>query len=229
MAFRKALPHSVRTLRHGSENEVMEQKPRMKTATGMSCLTAPVARASLKMAAAAVCVLVSVAPSVPAGARGGFHGMGGFGMHGDGRMGRGELVTMPAYVLITVSSITDADAFKKALQDLTASTAPFSGRLAVDAEKSAAWEGISSEQIVMLQFASAGQGQSWKDSDAFKSFDTELKRSSTSTMQFVQGLPMPAGGGRGRGGRFDAKAFEPNVKDYDRLLNRQLKNICKGC
>ena len=48
-------------------------------------------------------------------------------------------------------------------------------------------------------------------------------------MQLVQGLPMPAGGGRGRGGRFDAKAFEPNVKDYDRLLNRQLKNICKGC
>ena len=45
-------------------------------------------------------------------------------------------------------------------------------------------------------------------------------------MQLVQGLPMPVGrGGRG----LDAKAFEPNVQDYDRLLDKRIKAICKGC
>jgi hypothetical protein len=32
-----------------------------------------------------------------------------------------------------------------------------------------------------------------------------------------------------RRGRFEAKAFEPNVQDFDRLLNQRLKTICKGC
>jgi hypothetical protein len=80
----------------------------------------------------------------------------------------------------------------------------------------------------MLQFPNAEQAQAWKNSDAFKSFDADLRRSTTSTMQPVQGLPMPSGRGD-RGGRFDAKAFEPNVKDYDRLLDQRIKNICKGC
>jgi hypothetical protein len=53
-------------------------------------------------------------------------------------------------------------------------------------------------------------------------------------MQIFEGLPMPAthriGGGRaGRGNaRFDQKAFEPNVKEYDRMLSK-MHGICKGC
>lgn len=145
-------------------------------------------------------------------------------------MSRGELPTASVYVLIAVSSITNANVFKKTLEDLTASVAPFFGHLAVDSEKPVAWEGATPQHILMIQFANAQQAQSWKDSDAFKSFETGIRGSSTLAIQLVQGLPMPAtGAGRGRGARFDATAFEPNVKDYDRLLNRQLKNICKGC
>jgi uncharacterized protein (DUF1330 family) len=165
----------------------------------------------------------------PALARGGGgHGMGGFGFHG-GRMGGGDRLMAPAYVLITVSSVSDVDAFKKAIQDMLAAVATFSGRLAVDAEKPPAWEGPAPEHVVMVQFADAEQAQAWKNSDAFKSFDTDLHKSSASTMQLVQGLPMPVG--RGGGGRrsLDAKAFEPNVQDYDRLLGQRLKTICKGC
>jgi uncharacterized protein (DUF1330 family) len=161
-------------------------------------------------------------------ARGGGHGMGGFGFHGGGRLGRGDRMTAPAYVLIAVSSVTDAAAFKKALEGLPAALTSFSGRLAADLEKPVSWEGIASEYLVMLQFPNAEQAQAWKNSDAFKSFDADLRRSTTSTMQLVQGLPMPSGRG-GRGGRFDAKAFEPNVKNYDRLLDQRIKNICKGC
>jgi uncharacterized protein (DUF1330 family) len=160
---------------------------------------------------------------------GGGHGFGGFGFHGEGRMGRGGgMMPAPDYVLIAVSSVTDEAAFKKTLEELPGTVASFSGRLAVDVEKPLAWEGTASEYVVMIQFPNAEQAQAWKNSDAFKAFDGDLHRSTASTMQLVQGLPMPAGHG-GRGGRFDAKAFEPNVKDYDRLLNQQLKSICKGC
>ena len=132
----------------------------------------------------------------------------------------------PAYVLIAVSSVTDADAFKNTLQDLATAAATFTGRMVIDADKPTALEGNAPERVVMIQFADTEQAQAWKNSDAFKSFDANLRKSSVSTMQIVQGLPMPVGRG---GGRFDAKAFEPNVHDYDRLLDQRLKTICKGC
>jgi len=183
---------------------------------------------------AAICAfLVCVASGTPVTARGG-HGMSGFGMHGGNRMGAGgsEGLLTPTYVLITVSKITDAEAFKVTMQDLTAAETPFAGRLAMDMDKPISWEGTAPEHVVMVQFDNPDQAQAWKNSDAFQSFDAELHRSSESTMQLVQGLPMPAargiGGGRRGRGRLDPKAFEPNVKEYDQMLNK-MHGICKGC
>jgi uncharacterized protein (DUF1330 family) len=182
--------------------------------------------------ALAICTLfVCAACEAPVMARGG-HGMVGFGMHGGHRMGAGggEGLLTPAYVLITISKITDAEAFKATMSDLMAANAHFAGRLAIDVDKPVAWEGTASEHIAMIQFDNPDQAQAWKNSDAFKNFDAELHRSSESTMQLVQGLPTPAahgiGGRRGRG--FDQKAFEPNVKEYDLML-KKMKGICKGC
>jgi uncharacterized protein (DUF1330 family) len=182
--------------------------------------------------AVAICTLfVSAACEAPVMARGG-HGMVGFGMHGGHRMGAGggEGLLTPAYVLITISKITDAEAFKATMSDLMATNAPFAGRLAIDVDKPVAWEGTASEHIAMIQFDNPDQAQAWKNSDAFKNFDAELHRSSESTMQLVQGLPTPAahgiGGRRGRG--FNQKAFEPNVKEYDQML-KKMKGICRGC
>jgi uncharacterized protein (DUF1330 family) len=164
-------------------------------------------------------------------ARGG-HGMGGFGMLGH-RMGAGggEGLLAPAYVLVSVSKITDAEAFKITISDLMAAVTPFAARLAVEMDKPVSWEGTAPEHMVMIQFDNPDQAQAWKNSDAFKKFDADLHRSSESTMQLVQGLPAPAargmgGGRRGRG--FDQKAFEPNVKEYDQMLNK-MNGICKGC
>jgi uncharacterized protein (DUF1330 family) len=114
---------------------------------------------------AALCALIGLLGSAPATARGGGHGMGHFGLHG------GEHMMAPAYVLITVSTVSDADTFKKAVQDMTTAVAPFTGRLEVDAKKPPAWEGAAAEQVVMIRFADAEQAQAWKNSDAFKSFD----------------------------------------------------------
>jgi hypothetical protein len=79
----------------------------------------------------------------------------------------------------------------------------------------------------MMQFADIDQAQAWKNSGAFKSFDMDLRKSSVSTMQMVQGPPMAVGHGGGGGGRFDG--VRTNVQDYDRLLDQRLKTICKGC
>ena len=152
--------------------------------------------------------------------------MVGFGMHGGA--GAGEGLLTPAYVLITVSKITDEKAFKATMSDLMAANAPFAGRLAIDVDKPLAWEGTASEHIAMIQFDNPDQAQAWKNSDAFKNLDAELRRSSESTMQLVQGLPTPAahGGRRGRG--FNQKAFKPNVKEYDQML-KNMNGICRGC
>jgi uncharacterized protein (DUF1330 family) len=143
---------------------------------------------------------------------------------------RGEKRT-PAYVLITVSKITDAEPFRNAIQALTDAATPSAGRLVVDLDKPVAWDGTAAEHVVMIEFESGDQAQAWKSSDAFKSFDAELHRTSNSTMQLVQGLPTPAGralGGGRRGRGLDQKAFEPNVKEYDLMLNK-MHGICKGC
>jgi uncharacterized protein (DUF1330 family) len=194
------------------------QKPRFGFSVGLAS------------GAAVVCVLAGLACVTPALARGGGHGglgfHGGFGFHGGGR---GEGVMTPAYVLIAVSSVTDAEGFKKTVQDLGTAAATFTGRMAIDADNPTAWEGSAPEHVVMIQFADIDQAQAWKNSEAFTSFDTDLRKSSVSTMQMVQGLPIPVGRGGHGGGRFDAKAFEPNVRDYDRLLDQRLKTICKGC
>jgi uncharacterized protein (DUF1330 family) len=188
-------------------------------------------------AAAIGTLLICVASGTPVMARGGFmHGMGGFSTHGGQRVGAGgtEGILTPAYVLITISKITDADAFKVTMRDLMAADTPFAGRLAVDMDKPVSWEGTAPEHVVMIQFDNSDQAQTWKSSDAFKSFDAELHRSSESTIQLMQGLPTPAvrginGGRRGRGNvRFDQKTFEPNVKEYDQMLNK-MHGICKGC
>jgi uncharacterized protein (DUF1330 family) len=187
--------------------------------------------------AAAICTfLICIAFGTPVIARGGMHGMGGFGMRGGHRMGEAgsEGLLTPAYVVITVSKVTDAEAFKVTMRDLVTADTPFAGRLAVDMDKPVSWEGTAPEHVVMIQFENPDQAQAWKNSDAFKSFDSGLHRSSDSTMQLVQGLPTPAarevgGGRRGRGNvRFDQKAFEPNVKEYDQMLTK-INGICKGC
>jgi uncharacterized protein (DUF1330 family) len=187
--------------------------------------------ASFRVAAIST-LLMCIASGTPLMARGGGHGMGGFGMHG-GHIGAGgaEGLVTPNYVLITVSKITDAEAFKVVMRDL-AGDASLAGRLAVDMDKPVSWEGSAPEHVVMIRFDNPDQAQAWRDSDAFKSFDAKLHQSAESIMQLVQGLPMPAGRGIGGGrrgrGRLDPKAFEANVKEYDEMLNK-MKGVCKGC
>jgi len=171
------------------------------------------------------------------------HGMGGphmdasSGLHGGagiggGRGGRqGRLMLTPAYVLISVSRVTDPEAFKTMMSHLPGELASFGGRLAADTDKPVSWDGTAPEHVVMIQFDSADQAQAWKNSDPFKSFDVELHRTSSATLQLVQGLPLHGGndGSAGRAHmRLDQKAFEPLVRKNDERLTK-MRGICSSC
>jgi uncharacterized protein (DUF1330 family) len=176
-----------------------------------------------------------MAPIVAAvAARGGghMHGFGspgafnGTGMHG----GREASTVAPAYVLIGVSQIRDADAFKAAIHDLNAALPQFHGIVTIDMDKPISWEGTASEYVLLIQFDNSDHALAWKQSDLFKTFDAKLHGIAQPNMQLVQGLPLVTGGlNQGRGHRgFDQRAFEPNVKEYDQMLSK-MHGICKGC
>ncbi|MEE7441911.1 DUF1330 domain-containing protein [Methylobacterium oryzae] len=161
---------------------------------------------------------------------GGGPDMGGRGMHDFGGMGgRGMRGSAPALVLVTVDKVTNADAFKTLMAALGPALATFSGRLTVDADNPTSWEGTAARHIAMIQFDDPQRALAWHQSDGFKSFDADLLKVATASIQFTQGLAMQGGPGRGRGRRgFDMKAFEPFVKKNDVLLGK-LKGICTGC
>jgi uncharacterized protein (DUF1330 family) len=93
----------------------------------------------------------------------------------------------PTFVLITISKITDAEVFKGAMHAMAADTS-IADRVAMDTDKPVYWEGTVPEHVVVIQFDNPDQAQGWKNSDAFKNFDTELRRSSESRMQGSAGI-----------------------------------------
>ena len=181
---------------------------------------------------AASCILLLCAPwSTTATARGGhFHGIGR-GIDQGGRIAFGPRTVVATYVLIAIFKVTDADAFKAAVRDFLGPQTTFVGRIAVNADKPESWEGKAAEHVLLLQFNTPDEAQGWKSSEAFQKFGAELHRSSEFTIQLLPGLPLAATGaigGRRRGRGFDQRAFEPNVKEYDHMLNK-MHGICKGC
>ncbi|CCE09585.1 exported hypothetical protein [Bradyrhizobium sp. STM 3843] len=192
-------------------------------------------------------IALTAAPSSPTLARGGFGhiGHGGFGHTGLGHMGlghigpggggegRGEAIITPTYVLISTARLNDKDAFINALHGLADAVLPFEGRVVSDVDNPPSWDGTAAAHVTMLQFDSADAAQRWKDSDAYKSFDEQLKRTSESSIRQLQGQPVarPAdmANARFRGRRgLDPKAYEPLVKEYDTTLSK-MHGICHGC
>jgi uncharacterized protein (DUF1330 family) len=192
-----------------------------------------------------IALVASLSPA--ALARDGFGHMGHFGGAGHTRMGpmghvggfaggeggHGAIMT-PAYVLITTTALTDNDAFATALHGLPDAVLPFEGRVVSDVGSPPSWDGAAAAHVTMLEFDSADAAQRWKSSDAYKSFDEQLRKTSTSAIQQLQGVPTASPSavanarmqGRGRG--LDPKAFEPIVKEYESTLNR-MHGICRGC
>jgi uncharacterized protein (DUF1330 family) len=162
-------------------------------------------------------------------ARGG-RGMRGGAMTGGEPGGReGGAMLTPAYVLISVSKINDADGLEKALSDLRPTLPGIGARLSADTDTPEAWVGSAPEHVMVVQFDSRDQAEGWKSSDSFKRFESEAQRTSVANIQLVQGLRSSGPGAARRAHHgFDQKAFEPIVKSQDDLLSK-MKGICSGC
>jgi hypothetical protein len=101
----------------------------------------------------------------------------------------------------------------------------------IDAESPSALDGAAPQRLAIIAFDSLEHAQAWKDSESFKMFDADRRRTVTSRAFIVEGVPsaVPVSGLRaGRPMRFDPKPFEEIIKRRDQDLNR-IKDICKGC
>ncbi len=189
---------------------------------------------------AGIGIAIALALSAPpaALARGGFGHMGHFGGlahigHGGGFHddGHGPIVT-PTYVLISTAALTDKDAFASALHGLADAVLPFEGRVISNGDAPLSWDGPTAAHVTMIEFDSAEAAQRWKNSDAYKNFDEQLKKTSTASIQQLQGVPTarPAAMANARmhGRGLDPAAFEPIVKEYDSTL-KKMHSICSGC
>jgi uncharacterized protein (DUF1330 family) len=197
----------------------------------------PAALTTSKLAAIGIAIALTLSASPPALARGGFGHLrhpGGLGHIGHGRStegGRAAIVT-PAYVLISTSALTDKDGFANALHGLADAVLPFEGRVISDVDTRSSWEGTAAAHVRMIEFDSANAAQRWKNSDAYKNFDAQLRKASTSSIQQLPGVPTarPAAMANARmhGRGLDPQAFEPMVKEYDSTL-KKMHGICSGC
>lgn len=190
-----------------------------------------------RLVALGLAISLALSASSAALARGGFGhighigGLGHIGHGGGGDAGHGALVT-PAYVLISASTLSDKDAFANAVHSLPNAVLPFEGRVISDADTPPSWEGSAAAHVAIIEFDSAAAAQRWKSSDAYKSFDEQLRKASTSSIQQLPGVPTvrpPAmANARMHGRGLDPRAFEPIVKEYDSTL-KKMHSICSGC
>jgi uncharacterized protein (DUF1330 family) len=199
-----------------------------------------------KLAAIGIAIALTLSASPPALARGGFghighHGelghmgqLGGVGHigHGSGIEGGRAAIVTPAYVLISTTALSDKNGFADALHGLADAVLPFEGRVISDVDTPSSWEGTAAAHVTMIEFDSANAAQRWKNSDAYKNFDAQLRKASTSSIQQLPGVPTarPAAMANARmhGRGLDPQAFEPMVKQYDATL-KKMHGICNGC
>jgi uncharacterized protein (DUF1330 family) len=92
----------------------------------------------------------------------------------------------PAYVVIAVRSIKDADAFKTGVVDKAspAALAAAGGRYVVRTQTVKSLDGPSPQRYVLLAFDSVEKAQAWNDSPATKEI-TAARIKSTDSLSFI--------------------------------------------
>jgi len=96
----------------------------------------------------------------------------------------------PAYVVIAVRSIKDADAFKAGVTDKAtpALLADAGGRYVVRTQTIKSLDGPSPQRFVMLAFDSVAKAQAWADSPAIKEINAARMKSTDSLSFIVEGV-----------------------------------------
>jgi uncharacterized protein (DUF1330 family) len=92
----------------------------------------------------------------------------------------------PAYVVVAVRSIKDADAFKAGVTDKAspALVTGAGGRYVVRTQTIKSLDGPAPQRFVMLAFDSVEKAQAWSDSPAIKEI-TAARMKSTDSLSFI--------------------------------------------
>jgi uncharacterized protein (DUF1330 family) len=92
----------------------------------------------------------------------------------------------PAYVVVAVRKINDADAFKAGVVDRAtpAALAAAGGRYIVRAQTVTSLDGTAPQRFVLIAFDSVGKAKAWSDSAATKEM-TAARIKSTDSLSFI--------------------------------------------
>jgi uncharacterized protein (DUF1330 family) len=96
----------------------------------------------------------------------------------------------PAYVVIAIQKITDADNFKTGVVEKTApaAVAALGGRYVVRTQNVTSLDGTPPQRFVIVAFDSAEKAQAWHNSAAQKEIDAVRIKSTESLSFMVEGI-----------------------------------------
>ncbi|MBM3117287.1 DUF1330 domain-containing protein [Jeongeupia naejangsanensis] len=96
---------------------------------------------------------------------------------------------MPAYAVAVIRETRFGDEIKEYLQRIDDTLAPFSGKYRVHGGPYQPLEGAWSSDLVVIEFPSMAQAQSWYESDAYKAIRPLRTEHTEGEVFLVQGVP----------------------------------------
>ena len=96
----------------------------------------------------------------------------------------------PAYVIVAIRKINDADAFKTGVVDKTspAALAMAGGKYVVRSQNITSLDGTPPQRFVLIQFDSVEKAKEWNDSAAQKEINAARIKSTDSLSFVVEGM-----------------------------------------
>jgi uncharacterized protein (DUF1330 family) len=98
---------------------------------------------------------------------------------------------LPAYAIVAVRSITDADAYKNVIAKAPAAVAGSGGHFEIRTDKITSLYGPPPQRFVLIAFDNIEQAQAWHNSAAQKEVDALVAKSSDSLSFIVEGVAKP--------------------------------------
>jgi uncharacterized protein (DUF1330 family) len=95
----------------------------------------------------------------------------------------------PAYVIVAIRKINDADAYKEVPAKGAAAAQAAGGKLVVATDKVTSLDGTPPARFVLIQFDNAEKAQAWHNSAAQKEVDAIRMKVTDSLAFIVEGMP----------------------------------------
>ena len=97
-------------------------------------------------------------------------------------------VKPPVYVVIEISKMMDADAYKKAVVAAGPTTKSAGGHFIIRSQKLIALDGVPPNRFVVVAFDSEEKARAWRDSPVIKKLAATREKTTESRSFMVEGL-----------------------------------------